>query len=119
MALSANLTCADSAKYSFGRSARVGPAAPPSSRKIRPRSECPGHAAQPNRSIAVSTSSCLQEDLLVAASCSAAPLCIGSGDVFVPFTPETAGRRLTSTSPSWLEKVSEPDPGCCCENPLI
>jgi hypothetical protein len=36
-----------------------------------------------------------------------------------PFAPETTGRRLTSTVPSWLEKLIEPDPGCCCENPPI
>jgi hypothetical protein len=29
------------------------------------------------------------------------------------------GRRLTSTPPSWLEKLRKPDPGRCCENPLI
>jgi hypothetical protein len=45
------------------------------------------------------------------------PLCMGSGDVFVALTPETAGRRLTSTPPSWLEKLREPDPGCCPSGP--
>jgi hypothetical protein len=32
----------------FGFLTRVGPAVPPSSQKIRPRSECPGHAGQPS-----------------------------------------------------------------------
>jgi hypothetical protein len=48
-----------------------------------------------------------------------AALCVGLGDVFVPFALETTGRPPTSTPPNWLEKLGEPDPACCCEKPLI
>jgi hypothetical protein len=56
-----------------------------------------------NRAIAVSMSSWPPAALLVAAYCYESEIRAGSGDLLGPFAPEMAGRRLTSTPPSWLE----------------
>ncbi len=56
-------------------------------------------------SIAAIVSSCPAEALALVAGCSGASSCLRSGDVVVSFAPKTTGKRLTSTPPTWLEKL--------------
>jgi hypothetical protein len=56
-----------------------------------------------NRAIAVSMSSWPPAAVLVAAYCYESEVRADSGDPLGLSAPETAGRRLKSTPPSWLE----------------